>query len=132
MKRIESRLNTASADFQANAAHNRKLAQEFRAKQEAVRNQRPQRDIDRLRQQNKLLVRERLNLLLDAGADPHLADWWGRTALYLSADMRTRGGGAGGRPGAAAGPAGVRFSEAPGPSPRGSALQVMQRLLETL
>jgi ankyrin repeat protein len=69
------------------------------------------------------------NLLLDAGADPHLADWWGRTALYLSADMRTRGG-AGGRSGAGAGPAGVRFSEAPGASPRGSALQVMQRLLE--
>ncbi len=26
-------------------------------------------------------------VLLDAGANPHLADWWGRTALYLAVDM---------------------------------------------
>ena len=25
--------------------------------------------------------------LLDAGANPHYADWWGRTALYLAVDM---------------------------------------------
>jgi 3-methylcrotonyl-CoA carboxylase beta subunit len=67
MKRIESRLNTASAEFQANAEHNRRLAAEFRDKQENVRHARPQRDIDRLRSQNKLLVRERLDLLLDPG-----------------------------------------------------------------
>ncbi|AXQ28692.1 methylcrotonoyl-CoA carboxylase [Solimonas sp. K1W22B-7] len=67
MKRIESKLNTASAEFQANAAHNRKLAGEFKEKQRAVRHDRPQRDIDRLRQQNKLLVRERLAQLLDPG-----------------------------------------------------------------
>jgi ankyrin repeat protein len=33
--------------------------------------------------------------LLDAGANPHLSDWWGRTALYLAVDMNTyvpRGG----------------------------------------
>jgi uncharacterized protein len=28
-------------------------------------------------------------LLLDAGANPHYADWWGRTALYLAVDMNT-------------------------------------------
>lgn len=67
MKRIESRLNTASTEFQANAAHNRQRAAAFKAQQEAVRHERPQRDIDRLRQQNKLLVRERLALLLDPG-----------------------------------------------------------------
>jgi ankyrin repeat protein len=27
--------------------------------------------------------------LLDAGANPHLSDWWGRTALYLAVDMNT-------------------------------------------
>jgi uncharacterized protein len=35
------------------------------------------------------------DLLLDAGANPHYADWWGRTALYLAVDMNTyvpRGG----------------------------------------
>jgi uncharacterized protein len=28
-------------------------------------------------------------VLLDAGANPHYADWWGRTALYLAVDMHT-------------------------------------------
>jgi ankyrin repeat protein len=27
--------------------------------------------------------------LLDAGANPHLSDWWGRTALYLAVDMNS-------------------------------------------
>ena len=27
--------------------------------------------------------------LLDSGANPHLSDWWGRTALYLAVDMNT-------------------------------------------
>ncbi|MGH8516727.1 MAG: carboxyl transferase domain-containing protein, partial [Panacagrimonas sp.] len=67
MKRIESRLNTASAEFQANAAHNRRLASEFRERQRMARDDRPQRDIDRLRAQKKLLVRERIALLLDPG-----------------------------------------------------------------
>jgi 3-methylcrotonyl-CoA carboxylase beta subunit len=67
MKRIESSLNTASAEFLANAAHNRKLVEAFREKQRAVREDRPERDIERLRKQNKLLVRERLQLLLDPG-----------------------------------------------------------------
>ncbi len=26
-------------------------------------------------------------LLLDSGANPHVSDWWGRTALYIAADM---------------------------------------------
>src|ERR1700730_455635 len=66
-KRIESRLNTASAEFLANAAHNRRLAEVFREKQQRARYDRPQRDIDRLRRQNKLSVRERLQHLLDPG-----------------------------------------------------------------
>jgi uncharacterized protein len=28
-------------------------------------------------------------VLLDAGANPHVSDWWGRTALYLAVDMNT-------------------------------------------
>lgn len=28
-------------------------------------------------------------LLLEAGANPHLWDWWGRTALYVAIDMNT-------------------------------------------
>ncbi len=67
MKRINSAINTNSADFQANAEHNRRLAAEFREKQRAARHDRPQRDIDRLRKQNKLTVRERIERLLDPG-----------------------------------------------------------------
>jgi uncharacterized protein len=31
------------------------------------------------------------NYLLDRGANPHLVDWWGRTALYIAIDMRNYG-----------------------------------------
>ncbi len=31
------------------------------------------------------------DLLLEEGANPHYADWWGRTALYLAVDMNTFG-----------------------------------------
>ena len=67
MKRIESKLNTSSAEFQANAEHNRRLADEFKEKQHKVRYDRPQRDIDRLAKQNKMLVRDRIKQLLDPG-----------------------------------------------------------------
>src|SRR6185295_19445702 len=41
-------------------------------------------------------------LLLDRGANPHVADWWGRTALFFVIDRKesfggARGGGGGGR-----------------------------------
>ena len=41
-------------------------------------------------------------LLLDRGANPHVADWWGRTALLITIDRKEsvgggRGGGTGGR-----------------------------------
>jgi ankyrin repeat protein len=43
-------------------------------------------------------------LLLDRGANPHVADWWGRTALFITIDRKeSLGGGRGGR-GAAAAP----------------------------
>jgi 3-methylcrotonyl-CoA carboxylase beta subunit len=67
MRRIESRLNVSSGEFLANAAFNRRLAEELRDKQQRARHERPQRDLDRLQQQRKLLVRERLQLLLDPG-----------------------------------------------------------------
>ena len=67
MKRIESKLNAASAEFQANAAHNRKLAEAFKEMQHKVRHERPERDIQRLKAQDKMFVRERLKQLLDPG-----------------------------------------------------------------
>lgn len=66
------------------------------------------------------------NYLLDHGANPHLFDQWGRTALYLTADMRTRGNG--GPRGLAPG---VRATDgANAPPPQFSALQLMQRLVD--
>jgi len=35
-------------------------------------------------------------LLLDRGANPHVADWWGRTALYIVIERKESGGGRGG------------------------------------
>jgi 3-methylcrotonyl-CoA carboxylase beta subunit len=67
MNRIESTLNTRSADFLANRAHNQALAAALRQQQEAVRHQRPERDMQRLARQNKMFVRERLQQLLDPG-----------------------------------------------------------------
>ncbi len=43
-------------------------------------------------------------LLLDRGANPHVWDWWGRTALYIAIDRKENAGaGGGGRGGAAGG-----------------------------
>jgi 3-methylcrotonyl-CoA carboxylase beta subunit len=67
MKRIESRLDTRSADFLANAAHHRALAAELRDCQHRTRHDRPARDLERLARQGKLFVRERLERLLDPG-----------------------------------------------------------------
>ncbi len=67
MKRIESKLNTHAPEFQANYAHNQRLAEEFKGKQRKARFERPARDIERLKRQNKMLVRDRLDQLLDPG-----------------------------------------------------------------
>lgn len=50
-------------------------------------------------------------LLMDRGANPHLFDWWGRTALYIAID-RKENNGLGGRGGRGTGPA--RIGAIPG------------------
>lgn len=67
MRRMHSKIDTTSASYQKNREHNLKLAAELRARQHEARHQRPARDVERLRKLNKLLVRERLELLLDPG-----------------------------------------------------------------
>ena len=57
MKRIASMLSTNSAEFQANLRHNRQLAHELHRLQDRVRHHRPERDLQRLQRQGKLLVR---------------------------------------------------------------------------
>ena len=67
MKRIDTKVNAGSPDFDANRQHNERLAAEFRAMQAKARTERPERDLERLAKQNKLFVRERLRHLLDPG-----------------------------------------------------------------
>jgi 3-methylcrotonyl-CoA carboxylase beta subunit len=67
MSRIASRVDTASAAYRDNFAESTRRVVALRAALERARHHRPQRDIDRLRRQGKLTVRERLDLLLDPG-----------------------------------------------------------------
>jgi 3-methylcrotonyl-CoA carboxylase beta subunit len=91
MRRIVSSINTASADYRRNYAHNKRLAGIFRERQDKARNERPARDLARLRGQGKMLARERLEKLLDP-ATPFLE------LSSLAANMAYDGGapGAGG------------------------------------
>jgi ankyrin repeat protein len=54
-------------------------------------------------------------LLLDAGANPHVSDWWGRTALYIAADMSSFS---------------FRLGAAPSGTSETTALEVIKRLLD--
>lgn len=67
MKRIESMVRTNASEYQANLRHNQEVMGRFRQKQQSVRLERPERDLDRLKKQNKLFVRDRLHRLLDPG-----------------------------------------------------------------
>jgi 3-methylcrotonyl-CoA carboxylase beta subunit len=67
MRRIESRIDTGSAEYRANRARNLALAATLKQRQEAARRQRPARDLERLARQKKLFVRDRIELLLDPG-----------------------------------------------------------------
>jgi len=67
MRRIHSRIDPRDAAFLANVEHNRALAAELDKRQHAVRNLRPERDLQRLERQGKMTVRARLEQLLDPG-----------------------------------------------------------------
>ena len=67
MRRIKSSVDTQSAEFRSYERHNQELIKEFHDRQRKARFERPERDITRLRKQKKLLVRERIDQLLDPG-----------------------------------------------------------------
>ena len=67
MKLLKSSLNTSAEEFRRRYAFNKGLLAEFRQKQHEARMIRPQRDIERLAKQGKMLPRERLEKLLDPG-----------------------------------------------------------------
>ncbi len=65
MTEILSQINPNSPDFKANHAHNKALADELNARQNQVATDRPARVIQRQRDRGKLLVRERIDAILD-------------------------------------------------------------------
>ncbi len=67
MRRIETKLDIHSDEFRANAAHNAAVVSELRARQHRARLERPKRDLDRLARQDKMFVRDRIEMLLDPG-----------------------------------------------------------------
>src|SRR3984957_13416787 len=67
MRRIESKIDIASEEFRLNRTHNRGLADTLKERQRATRRERPARDLERLSRQNKMFVRDRIELLLDPG-----------------------------------------------------------------
>ena len=71
MSQIISHIHTTSADYKANYAHNKALAEQLCERQRQAAADRPQRTIDRQRARNKLLVRERIESILD-DASPFL------------------------------------------------------------
>jgi len=67
MRRIKSNVDMLSAKFRSYERHNLRLIEDLNEHQRKARYDRPERDVKRLRKQNKLLVRERIDLLLDPG-----------------------------------------------------------------
>ncbi|MFZ3048033.1 MAG: carboxyl transferase domain-containing protein [Desulfatirhabdiaceae bacterium] len=65
MRRIQTAIDTLSSDFRGYDRHNRDLAAKLHRCHQRARFDRPERDVNRLRKQNKLLVQERIELLLD-------------------------------------------------------------------
>jgi len=68
MHRLESHVDTSSPTYRAYREHNLELSAELRESLRSARFDRPQRALDRLAEQQKLPVRERLELLLDRGS----------------------------------------------------------------
>jgi 3-methylcrotonyl-CoA carboxylase beta subunit len=67
MRRLESHIDTRAPEFCINHAHNRALAAELKERELRTRHERPQRDLDRLARQKKMLARARVDELLDPG-----------------------------------------------------------------
>src|ERR1700726_3032927 len=67
MQRIVSLTDTRAGEFRTKDVHNRRLAAELKERQQAARFARPERDLERLRRQHKMFVRDRIEALLDPG-----------------------------------------------------------------
>ncbi|MBE2201928.1 MAG: methylcrotonoyl-CoA carboxylase [Anaerolinea sp.] len=68
MSQLISHIHTNTAEFKANYDHNKRLAELLHERQQQAAAQRPSRTIERHRQRGKLLVRERIEAILDDGS----------------------------------------------------------------
>ncbi|HSN77263.1 MAG TPA: carboxyl transferase domain-containing protein, partial [Anaerolineae bacterium] len=68
MEVLDSHLDPQAPQFQANAAHNRALADELRSRLAQARSGGGEQAQQRQREQGKLFVRERIDKLLDPGS----------------------------------------------------------------
>ena len=67
MRRMQTQVRPDSPEFKEAAAKMQDVVDRFQEMQNKSRYDRPQRDLDRLKRQNKMLARERLELLHDPG-----------------------------------------------------------------
>ena len=67
MQRLHSMLDLRTDEFRSNDQHNRSLAVALKERQRSARFVRPERDMERLRRQKKMFVRDRIEALLDPG-----------------------------------------------------------------
>src|SRR5262245_23601342 len=65
MDAIRSKIDPRTAEFQANAAHHRKLADQLRERLGRVRKGGPEAAVATQRKRGKLMVRERIDKLID-------------------------------------------------------------------
>ena len=68
MTQISSRIDLDSAEFQENRQANLKLAKQLNNRQSSAAYERPDRIIERQRDRGKLLVRERIEAIIDPGS----------------------------------------------------------------
>ena len=68
MTQIISQINTNSPEFKENEAHNRGLAETLKGRQRQAAYDRPERTLKRHADRGKLLVRERIEAILDEGS----------------------------------------------------------------
>lgn len=68
MTQIYSHLNTNSPEYQDNYQYNKQLADQLKERQQQAAYERPERIVERQRQRDKLLVRERIEAVLDDGS----------------------------------------------------------------
>lgn len=67
MRRIHSTVDSNSAQFLTFKRHNEGLLKEFKQRDSDAKRKRPQKDLDRLERQGKMLAYQRVELLLDPG-----------------------------------------------------------------